>query len=140
MIPTIQDGNRVLAEKITYARPSPNYGDIACLPDPKGEHPHLISALSRTAGQTSTVRNGHVSSRRGAVEPYHHGLPSARCPTTSSSPCPLARTEDLWVWVTNRRTSGDSRVFGADTAARSKGTAVDYWPLNAFGPWVGQDV
>jgi len=135
MIPTIQIGNRVLAEKITFrfVRP-PRYADIVVFPDPKGEHPHLIKRVIATGGQVVDLRNGHVFvDGHELVEPYTHGQPSV--PLTAEFKFPYTvPAGDLWVMGDNRTNSGDSRVFGPITVKAVEGHAVwTYWPLSAFG-------
>jgi signal peptidase I len=135
MIPTIQIGNRVLAEKITYrfVRP-PRYGDIVVFPDPKGEHPHLIKRVIATAGQTVDLKGGRVYvDGHELVEPYTHGLPSE--PLSADFRFPLTvPAGDLWVMGDNRTNSGDSRVFGPIPVGEVQGHAIwTYWPLSAFG-------
>ncbi|MDR3686862.1 MAG: signal peptidase I [Coriobacteriia bacterium] len=135
MIPTIEIGNRVLAEKITYrfVRP-PRYGDIVVFPDPKGEHPHLIKRVIATGGQVVDLRNGKVFvNGTELVEPYTHGQPSV--PLTAEFKFPYTvPAGDLWVMGDNRTNSGDSRVFGPISAKAVEGHAVwTYWPLSAFG-------
>jgi len=135
MIPTIQIGNRVLAEKITYRFVrSPRYGDIVVFPDPKGEHPHLIKRVIAVGGQTVDLKKGKVLvDGHELVEPYTHGLPSV--PLSDEFQFPLTvPAGDLWVMGDNRTNSGDSRIFGPIPAAEVQGHAVwTYWPLNAFG-------
>jgi signal peptidase I len=135
MIPTIQIGNRVLAEKITYrfVRP-PRYADIVVFPDPKGEHPHLIKRVIATAGQTVDLKNGKVLvDGKELVEPYTHGQPST--PLSQEFKFPLKVPDgDLWVMGDNRTNSGDSRIFGPIPASEVQGHAIwTYWPLSAFG-------
>jgi signal peptidase I len=136
MIPTIEIGNRVLAEKITYRfiRP-PRYGDIVVFPDPKGEHPHLIKRVIATAGQVVDLRNGHVVvNGQELVEPYTHGLPSAPLSGSDITFPFTVPANDLWVMGDNRTNSGDSRIFGPIPVSEVQGHAVwTYWPLNAFG-------
>lgn len=135
MIPTIQIGNRVLAEKITYrfVRP-PRYGDIVVFPDPSGQHPHLIKRVIATAGQTVDFKDGKVVVDGHTLEePYTHGLPSA--PLTPDYKFPYTvPAGDLWVMGDNRTNSGDSRVFGPIPVNAVQGHAIwTYWPLGAFG-------
>jgi signal peptidase I len=135
MIPTIQIGNRVLAEKITYRFiRKPRYGDIVVFPDPQGQHPHLIKRVIATAGQVVDLKNGKVVvDGRELVEPYTHGLPSD--PLTAEIRFPFTVPQgDLWVMGDNRTNSGDSRVFGPIPVSEVQGHAVwTYWPLSAFG-------
>jgi signal peptidase I len=135
MIPTIQIGNRVLAEKVSFRFVrKPRYGDIVVFPDPKGEHPHLIKRVIATGGQTVDLKNGKVFvDGRELVEPYTHGQPSF--PLMSEIKFPLVvPADDVWVMGDNRTNSGDSRVFGPITVESVEGHAVwTYWPLSAFG-------
>jgi signal peptidase I len=135
MIPTIQIGNRVLAEKITFKFVrQPRYADIVVFPDPKGEHPHLIKRVIATAGQTVDLRDGKVYvNGQELVEPYTHGQPSTPLSNEFQFPYTVP-AGDLWVMGDNRTNSGDSRIFGPIPAAEVQGHAVwTYWPLSAFG-------
>ena len=135
MIPTIEIGNRVLAEKITYhfIRP-PHYGDIVVFPDPKGEHPHLIKRVIATAGQTVDLREGKVYvNEQQLIEPYTHNLPSNPLAPEFRYPFTVP-AGDLWVMGDNRTNSADSRAFGPIPVSAVQGHAVwTYWPLSAFG-------
>lgn len=135
MIPTIEIGNRVLAEKITYRfTRAPRYGDIVVFPDPNGEHPHLIKRLIATGGQTVDLKEGKVYVDGKALnEPYTHGLPSE--PLSPQFHFPLTVPQgSVWVMGDNRTNSGDSRVFGPVPVNKVEGHAVwTYWPLSAFG-------
>jgi signal peptidase I len=135
MIPTIQIGNRVLAEKITFrfVRP-PRYGDIVVFPDPKGEHPHLIKRVIATGGQSLDLKDGKVLvDGKELVEPYTHGQPSM--PLSEEFAFPFKVPEgDVWVMGDNRTNSGDSRIFGPVPVKAVQGHAIwTYWPLSAFG-------
>ena len=137
MIPTIEIGNRVLAEKITYrfVRP-PEYRDIVVFPDPSGQHPHLIKRVIATGGQTVDLRDGavYVNGNK-LVEPYVHGQPSDPLPSATPLTYPFTvPAGDVWLMGDNRGDSSDSRVFGPIPASRIDGHAVwTYWPLSAFG-------
>ena len=136
MIPTIEIGNRVLAEKITFRfiRP-PRYDDIVVFNDPRGEHPALIKRTIAVAGQTVDLRSGAVYVDNVKLnEPYTHGLPSM--PLDSSITYPFqVPSGDIWVMGDNRTNSGDSRYFGPIPLTSVQGRAVwTYWPVQAFGP------
>jgi signal peptidase I len=136
MIPTIQIGNRVLAEKITYRfiHP-PRYGEIVVFPDPKGEHPHLIKRVIATGGQVVDLRAGKVIvDGKALVEPYTHGLPSDPLPGMSIHFPYRVPEGSVWVMGDNRTNSADSRAFGAIPLESVQGHAVwTYWPLGEFG-------
>lgn len=135
MIPTIEIGNRVLAEKITYrfVRP-PRYGDIVVFPDPSGQHPHLIKRVIAVGGQTLDLKEGavYVDGNR-LVEPYVYGKPTTPLVPTVKFPFKVP-AGDIFVMGDNRTDSGDSRLFGPIAVKSIDGHAIwTYWPLRYFG-------
>lgn len=135
MIPTIEIGNRVLAEKITFrfSRP-PRYDDIVVFNDPRGEHPALIKRTIAVAGQSVDLRAGAVYVDNVKLnEPYTHGQPSVALDSSIQYPFRVPNG-DIWVMGDNRTNSGDSRYFGPIPLTSVQGRAVwTYWPLQAFG-------
>jgi len=135
MIPTIEIGNRVLAEKLTFrfSRP-PRYDDIVVFADPKGQHPALIKRTIAVGGQTVDLRDGFVYVDGVKLsEPYTHGQRSD--PLDSSITYPYRVPDgNIWVMGDNRTNSGDSRYFGPIALSAVQGHAVwTYWPPKAFG-------
>lgn len=135
MIPTIEIGNRVLAEKLTFrfSRP-PRYNDIVVFGDPKGQHPALIKRTIAVGGQTVDLQDGFVYVDGVKLdEPYTHGQRSD--PLDSSITYPFRVPEGhIWVMGDNRTNSGDSRYFGPIALSAVQGHAVwTYWPPQAIG-------
>jgi len=65
MVPTIQVGNRVFAEKITYRFfHGPERGDIVVFDDPDDQHPQLIKRVVGLAGETVEIKNDKVAPTR----------------------------------------------------------------------------
>jgi signal peptidase I len=59
MIPTIEEGDRVIAEKLTYRFfGEPEAGDVVVFDDPTGQNPQLIKRVIAVEGQTLDVREG----------------------------------------------------------------------------------
>lgn len=136
MIPTIQEQNRVLAEKISYRFiREPEYGDIAVFENPTGQFPDiLIKRVIAVGGQTVDLRDGVVYVDGEALdEPYTHGLPSY--PLNAQITFPYKVPEGyLWMMGDNRTNSGDSREFGPVKVSAVLGHAVwTYWPPSDFG-------
>jgi len=133
MIPTIEIGDMVLAEKLTYALArEPQQGDIVVFADPNGVHDQLIKRVVATGGQTVDVRDGKVwVDDKVLDEPYTHGVESL--PGTVQLPIKLQQGE-IWLMGDNRPESGDSRFFGPQSITTVKGRAFwRHWPLNRFG-------
>lgn len=133
MIPTIEIGDRVLAEKLTFrfTRP-PRYGDIVVFDDPTGEHPQLIKRVIAVAGQTVDVHDGAVwVDGKQLDEPYTHGKRTDRGPV----PTPVTlQPGQVWLMGDNRPNSGDARFFGPQPVANIRGRAFwTYWPPSRFG-------
>lgn len=133
MIPTIEIGDRVLAEKITYRfSHGPRYGDIVVFDDPTGQHPQLIKRVIAVGGQTVDVREGAVwVDGKKLVEPYTHGkvteLETLKLPVTLKS-------DQVWLMGDNRTNSLDARFFGPQPVSKVRGRAFwTYWPMNRFG-------
>ena len=61
MIPTIEIGDRVLAEKLTYRfSGEPQRGDIVVFDDPDASRPQLIKRVIAVEGETIDVLDGAV--------------------------------------------------------------------------------
>lgn len=133
MIPTIEIGDRVLADKTVYRFVrEPEQGDIVVFDDPNGVHPQLIKRVIAVAGQTVDVADGQVVVDGEPLdEPYVHGKVtepgSIELPTTVPD-------GSVWLMGDNRPESGDSRFFGPRPISTVRGRAFwTYWPLNRFG-------
>lgn len=133
MIPTIEIGDRVLADKLVYRFfREPQRGDIVVFDDPTGSHPQLIKRVIATEGQTVDVRDGQVFVDGDAIdEPYTHGKRSD--PQTVELPVTVAAGH-VWLMGDNRPQSGDSRSFGEMPVEAVRGRAFwTYWPPGRFG-------
>lgn len=133
MIPTIQIGDRVLADKLVYRFiRKPQYGDIVVFDDPTGAHPQLIKRVIATEGQTVDVRDGAVwVDGKRLDEPYTYGKRT----DPGSVGLPFRVSEgSVWLMGDNRPDSGDSRFFGERPVSTVRGRAFwTYWPPSHFG-------
>lgn len=135
MIPTIEEGDYVLAEKLSQRfSGGPEQGDIVVFDDPGGDKPQLIKRVIAVAGQTVDVHDGgvYVDGKR-MDEPYTHGKPTTLEPGMIQMPVVIP---DGFVWMMgdNRPNSGDSRYFGPVPVDSIHGRAFwTYWPLDRFG-------
>lgn len=136
MIPTIEEGDRVIAEKITYRFfGEPQAGDVVVFDDPTGQNPQLIKRVIAVGGQTIDLRDGLVYvDGEPLTEPYVHGQPTDIGSGAVSFPAEIPE-DTVFVMGDNRPNSGDSRFFGPQPIENVHGRAVwTYWPLNRFGP------
>lgn len=135
MIPTIEEGDYVLAEKLSLRfSDGMEQGDIVVFDDPAGGKPQLIKRVIAVAGQTVDVREGAVwIDGKKLDEPYTHGKPTTLGPGTVQMPL-VVPDGHVWMMGDNRPNSGDSRYFGPIPVDEVKGRAFwTYWPLSRFG-------
>lgn len=132
MLPTIQLGDQVLANKFIYRFGSPARGDIIVLDDPTGQVGTLIKRVIATGGETVDIRDGKVwIDGKALVEPYTHGQPNELGPLPMPYKLPA---DSVWVMGDNRTQSQDSRWFGAVRLTGVHGKAFFvYWPLARVG-------
>jgi signal peptidase I len=136
MLPTIQLGDQVLANKFIYRFQQPERPDIVVLDDPTGEVGTLIKRVIAVGGQTVDLQNGHVVVDGVPLdESYTHGQTSEPL-MGSSIKFPLKiPVGDIWVMGDNRTQSQDSRWFGPVPLSSVHGKAFYiYWPISRFGP------
>lgn len=135
---TIEIGDMVFSEKISYLVRDVEAGDIVTFEDPEVEGRIMIKRVIAVGGQTVELIDGRVVVDGVALdEPYTNGLPSEPLATpggrTVSYPYVVPEGY-LWVMGDNRTNSQDSRVFGAVEESSVTGRGVlTYWPLSRFG-------
>ena len=137
MIDTIEIGDRVISEKISYLSRDPEVGEIITFADPNVPGRTLIKRVIATEGQTVDLQDGKVIIDGTALdEQYTDGKPSYPLSMTSTTVTyPFTVPEDcLWVMGDNRTESADSRYFGAIPVDSVSGHAVfTYWPIDRAG-------
>lgn len=139
MIETIQEGDNVVGEKISFRSRAPQAGEIVTFDDPTGSGYTLIKRVIATGGQQVDIKDGVVYVDGVAQdEPYTQGKPSY--PLSQQAPgvtvsFPYTVPEGyLWVMGDNRTNSLDSRYFGAIPVSSVTSRAVwTYWPLDRWG-------
>ncbi len=133
MKPTIMEGDRVLAEKLSYRfSREPRAGDIVVFDDPLDQHPQLIKRVIAVGGQTIDVSDDGVLVDGVLLdEPYAQGQPTI----AGSIELPVTIPDEMvWLMGDNRPNSGDSRFFGPRPVNSIRGLAFwTYWPPDRFG-------
>ncbi len=135
---TIMPGERVIAERISYAFGQPEKGDIVTFDDPEIRGRTLIKRVIATGGQTVDLVDGAVLvDGQPLDEPYVHGeqsfplVPAYGLDISYPYTVPEGH---IWVMGDNRTKSSDSRYFGAVSVENVTGKAVlTYWPLSSVG-------
>jgi signal peptidase I len=141
MLPTLEVGDRVLVNKLSYQWSDVGRGDLIVFERPDSEHADdikdLIKRVIALPGEELVIKDGRVYIDGQALsEPY---LPAGtttspqtlRCSETD--PCVIPQSS-VWVMGDNRNGSRDSRSFGAIPDDDIVGKAfIRVWPLNRFG-------
>lgn len=135
---TIQIGDRVFSEKISYYGRGPLPGEVVTFEDPLEKGQTLIKRVIAVSGDTVDLVDGEVYVNGQKLdEPYTLGKPSEpldpapgvsiEYPYTVPKGC-------LWVMGDNRTNSADSRYFGAIPELSVSGHAnFIYWPIDHVG-------
>lgn len=143
MAPTLQPGDRVVTNKLTYDLSTPERGDIAVFKNPgKRGEPRLVKRVVGLPGDEIQIQNG-VLLVNGAppYEPYKKHRPGEPDPKNpkkakvAASYGPIVVPEDhVFVLGDNRNDSYDSRYFGPVPDSKLVGeVALRFWPLGHLG-------
>ena len=132
MIPTLEIGDRVLANKFTLHLWDPERGDIVVFDSIEGGEDALIKRVVGVAGDEIRVQGGILFvNGEWQEEPYvNNESPDGGFygPTTVPE-------GHVFVMGDNRANSGDSRVFGPVPLDYVKGEAfLRFWPAYKLGP------
>lgn len=137
MVPTLEVGDRLLVEKVSYTFESPQSGDIIVFSPPDqlqrqgyGQNQAFIKRIIGQPGQTVEVNNGIVyldgqplNEADYIAEPPDYQLPPQQVPV-----------HEYFVMGDNRNDSNDSHIWGFLPQDHIIGRAVfRFWPIERFG-------
>ena len=139
MISTIEPGDRILSERISYRMHEPNRGDIITFTNPMNPEQTLVKRTIAVEGDVVDIQNDclYVNGEL-QHEDYTHGKPTRQLSPTFKNmqiDYPYTVPEDcIWVMGDNRTNSSDSRYFGPiETSTVSGHVVFRYWPFDRFG-------
>jgi signal peptidase I len=144
MLPTLEIGDRLIVEKLSYYTRQPQRGDIIVFAPPPQlqqqgylEDQAFIKRVIGLPGDTIEVKNGRVYIEASGekfhqqellIEPY-----IAEPPNYAMSPM-VVPSDRVFVMGDNRNNSNDSHVWGFLPRANIIGHACfRFWPLERFG-------
>ena len=143
MFPTLQEGDRVLVNKLSYKLHDVNRGDVVVFERPPSETasevPDLIKRVVGLPGEQIVIEGGKVYADGQMLEENY--LPEGVTSSTDNAPLKCSRDVpcvvpdgDVWVMGDNRNDSKDSRYFGpVDTDTIVGRAFVLVWPFDRFG-------
>lgn len=126
MVPTLEVGDRVLANKFIYRFTDPERGDIVVFRSVEGNDEELIKRVVGVPGDTISVQNGRLYvNNKLQKEPYVN----KDLPDRSFFPPTKVPKNHIWAMGDNRANSADSRVFGPVPEENIEGEAfLLFWP------------
>ncbi len=136
MFPTLEVGDRLIVEKLSYHSHPPQRGDIVVFAPPPQlqqqgylEEQAFIKRVIGLPGNTIEIKNGHVYvDRELLTETY-----IAEAPNYAMSPM-VVPPDQLFVMGDNRNNSNDSHVWGFLPQSNIIGHACfRFWPIERFG-------
>ena len=136
MIPTLEVGDRILVDKLSYDFGTVHRGNIVVFRRPPGDTvaPGIKDLVKRVIGLPGQTISSAPS---GAVDINGHPIAQPWLPK-GTAPGPPIRTQvipkgEYFVMGDNRANSEDSRFFGPISKKLIVGRVVlTYWPLNRF--------
>jgi signal peptidase I len=133
MVPTLQQDDRVVVNKLSYHLHDVHRGDIVVFTTPPGVNKSFKDLVKRVIGLPGET----VQARRGKVSVNGKQLDESYLPsdvTTSDFGPVRVPPDSLWVMGDNRGDSEDSRYFHAIPKKTVVGRVfVRIWPLNRIG-------
>jgi signal peptidase I len=129
MRPTLEEGDRILLNRLVYHFRQPARGDIIVFHSPINDSEDLVKRIVGVAGDRVAVTGGKLYVNSVAQdEPY-----LLEQDFSGEMAEVLVPTGEVFVMGDNRNNSGDSRLFGPISTKRIIGSAfVVYWPI---GQW-----
>lgn len=137
MVPTLEVGDRVLVNKLSYDAHDLHRGDVVVFDRPPGlpsgpdDPKDLIKRVIGLPGDTVVAKDGsmYVDDKR-LDEPY---LPASAVTYNLDEPVTIPKGQ-VWVMGDNRTNSEDSRVFGPIDSDTIVGRAfMIMWPPGRIG-------
>lgn len=128
MVPTLEPGNYVVVEKITYRFRLPARGEVVVFDLPRDPSQRFIKRVIGIPGEEVRIQGGRVYiNGQSLEEPY------IRVPTNRGGTWQVPENS-VFVLGDNRNNSSDSRVWGVVTADKLIGKALFvYWPPERWG-------
>lgn len=128
MVPTFQDGEFVIVDKISYHFTDPERGDIVVFHYPRDPEQEYIKRVIGLPGE-------HITVNEGVVRVNGEVLSEAYIAAAPSYELDLVVPEgEYFVLGDNRNNSSDSHNWGTVPTDYLVGRAVFvYWPLNELG-------
>lgn len=134
MTPTLENGDQLIVEKVSYYFTEPQRYDIIVFPYPEDPKKHYIKRIIGLPGETVQIIDGYVYIN-GELLDEHYGNEVMNNAGVASEPVVLG-DDEYFVLGDNRNNSEDSRYAAVGNIKRSdiSGRAwLRIWPFDSFG-------
>lgn len=135
MLPSLQNNELILVDKISYDFTSPHRGDVIVFRPPIKPSRDFIKRIIAVPGDTVTVQNHgvYVDGQR-LHESYIRQAPTYNMSTIPGTNSDVVPKNDYFVLGDNRNDSDDSHLWGLVPRKNIIGRAlIAYWPVSHFG-------
>lgn len=136
MIPTFQNGDFILTDKISYRFGNPRKGDIIVLKNPRDETQDFIKRIIASPTDTLKIEDGSVYvNEEEVLEKYLPSGTRTRAGSFLNEGSQITvGSNQYFVFGDNRDHSSDSREWGSVTKEEIVGRVFfRYWPPKEFG-------
>lgn len=142
MVPTFQNGEFLLTNKLSYKRGLPNRGDVVIFKAPSTAHCpsggacDFIKRIIALPGETISIKNGHIYiDGEELIEPYIPAEFVTRGDAFLRDGAQYTISDgEYFMMGDNRPGSSDSRAFGPVPLKNFIGKGwIRYWPFNKLG-------
>ncbi|HIU02859.1 MAG TPA: signal peptidase I [Candidatus Onthocola gallistercoris] len=133
MSPTLEDGDNLIVDKITYRFSDPKRFDIIVFPFKENRTVYYIKRIIGLPGETVQIQDGKIYIN-GIELNEDYGAEPIEDPGIASAPITLGEDE-YFVLGDNRNNSQDSRTAAVGNISRDEifGRAwIRFWPLDSF--------
>lgn len=135
MNPTLNDGDNLIVEKLSYRFSDPKRFDVIVFPPQGAPNEHYIKRIIGLPGETVRIDEEGTIYINGEILKEDYGLETIQNPGRAIEEITLAEDE-YFVLGDNRNNSTDSRSEKVGNVKRSTITGrawVRIWPLSDFG-------
>lgn len=136
MEPTLEDGQNLILDKVSYRFRDPERFDIIVFPFNKdGKEEHFIKRIIGLPGETVQIIDGYVYINDEKLESDIYGKEIIKSAGRAAEPITLGEDE-YFVLGDNRNNSRDGRTVEVGNIKRSEITGRAFfriWPLNKIG-------
>lgn len=135
MNPTLNDGDNLIVEKLSYRFSDPKRFDVIVFPPQGAPNEHYIKRIIGLPGETVRIDEEGTIYINGEILEEDYGLETIQNPGRAIKEITLAEDE-YFVLGDNRNNSTDSRSEKVGNVKRSTITGrawVRIWPLSDFG-------